>query len=80
MRSSNDTTAQAFYSGGRIFLMARTAQDGQARVFRKTRIALRKLAQKELRSLGGLKRARVDAVGAQTEGVRASWRRHGGKI
>jgi len=60
--------------------MAGAAENGEGRVLRKTRIGLRKLAQKELRALGGLDEMSVDAVGTQTERVRASRGGHREKI
>src|SRR5208283_457095 len=63
-------------SGRRVLLVAGTSENGEGRVLRETRIGLRKLAQQELRALGGLYGASVGAVGAQTERVRASRGRH----
>src|SRR5208282_2844498 len=73
-------TTRALYSGGRLLLIAGTAQDGEGRIFRETRIGLRKLAQQELRTLCGFHGARVRAVGTQSEGVRVRQRRHREKI
>jgi hypothetical protein len=47
--------------------MAGTAQDGEARIFRKLRMRLGKLAKKKLRASGGFDEARVHAIGAETE-------------
>lgn len=76
MPSYDATPAQAIDSGRRLFLITGTAQDREARVFRETRIGLRKLAQQELRTLGGLKGTRMKATGTETEGVRVGQRRH----
>jgi hypothetical protein len=45
----------------------------EAGVFRKARIGLRELAEKELRAASGGDGTRVEAIGAETQRGRKSW-------
>jgi hypothetical protein len=58
-------TTDSYYSTGSGRFVAGTAEDGEAGIFRKITIRLRKLAEQELRAFGGRDDACVDAVSAK---------------
>ena len=53
--------------GGRLWGVARTGEDGKARIFWEAGIGLGELAEEKLGALFGGDEARVKAVGAEAE-------------